>query len=128
MPQKERLTMWQVSLMAAMLVGAAACTTTTDDDNAGGADPMPDPAACEACIEPLTGAEGACQPAIDACAAVSGCLAWLDCTEICFDGDFTAACLDACEQEHVEGSAQRAAVQGCVCAPCSNACGQACAP
>jgi hypothetical protein len=121
--------MARIIWVAGLVVMAAACTsTTTDDDDGGGgaAGQFADAAACEACVEPLTGAQGSCGPSIEACASDDACRAWLECTELCYDGDFTPACIATCDDEHPGAAMLSDEVQGCVCGPCATPCAAAC--
>jgi hypothetical protein len=52
------------------------------------------------------------------------CGDWADCTEECLKGDFTQACVDACEAMY-PGAGQD--ITSCVCVPaCAAACGPIC--
>jgi hypothetical protein len=114
------------SILVPFFLCAACRTTTTDDDGDGGSGTFADSAACEACVEPLTGNGGTCNADIQACAADDGCRAWLDCTEICYDGDFTPACIETCNEANAGAAMLFGAVQDCVCAPCNDPCSAAC--
>jgi len=84
---------------------------------------------CQACLVPLYESDGDCDAAQQACGADTDCTAWENCAFAgCLaNGDFTAACYEACNAMYPGSATLINAVRDCGCATCNaSVCGGFC--
>jgi len=104
--------------------GPASSSSTAASSGSGGA---PD-GACATCVEVKDVFEDGtpCGDTLAACTAEPDCLAWLQCSNGCFDDPSAKACIAACTQAHPGAAPHVLALYQCVCAACSTECGVVC--
>jgi hypothetical protein len=67
-----------------------------------------------------------CGNALAACAADAECLAWLQCSDGCFDAPSPSACVTACTQAHPTVAPEILPLYNCVCDACAMECAGFC--
>jgi hypothetical protein len=83
--------------------------------------------ACNACAQmQFNGPQSACWEVFTTCSADPICGNWFNCSQECQEGNFNAACFDACNTDAAGGRALYQPVLDCLCASCSDPCAPAC--